>query len=37
MFDYVQQNGIRSQRRGKMYGLIFVIVAILTLALVYAF
>jgi hypothetical protein len=37
MFDYVKEHGAASQRRGRMYGLIFLIVAILALALAYVF
>ena len=37
MFDYVKDNGMASKRRGRLYGLIFLIVAILALALAYVF
>ena len=37
MFDYVKDNSMASKRRGKLYGLIFLIVAILALALAYVF
>jgi hypothetical protein len=37
MFDYVKDQGMASQRRGKLYGLMFVIVLILALALAYVF
>jgi hypothetical protein len=37
MFDYVKDNGMASKRRGKLYGLIFLFVAIVAATLAYVF
>jgi len=35
MFDYVKDQTIATKRRGKLYGLIFLIVAVLAIVLAY--